>query len=140
MEAGTSSPYASILIVVVLIAIGWLIGQMFPWRRLRHPVARVSGDGGIDYLIYDVDYTITRDSNKRTEVELKGHIYDFSSGEGKVYVSAETFSPSPIADEMHRIHNAGAMICSLRPAEKRSKRKDDSGDRSPVTVEPPEED
>ena len=140
MEAATTSSYADIFLLVALPAVGWLIGQMFPWRRLRHPVGRVSGDGGIDYLLYDVDYTIKRDSSKRTEVELKGHLFELGSGEGKVYVTAEAFSPSPIADEMHRIHNAGAMICSLRPAEKRSKRKDKSGDRPPITVEPPEED
>ena len=140
MDDGTSSIYASILVVLFLIAIGWIIGQVITWRRLRHPVSRVSGDGGIDYLLHDVDYTITRDGGKqRTKVELKGHIYDFESNE-RIHVSVETLSPSRAADEMHRIHNAGAMICSLRPAEKRSKRKENSGDRPPVTVVPPEKD
>ena len=146
MEDGASSPYVFILGVLLLLAIGWLIGQLFPWTRSKAKETpqpsfnRVSRDGGIDYLLYDVDYTITRDSSKRTKVELKGHHYDLDSGEGKVYVSAATLSPSPIAEEMHRIHNAGAMICSLRPAKKRSKPNDKCGDRPPVTVKPPGED
>ena len=135
MEEGTVSLFFPILVMVGLVAVGWMFGQMFPWRRLRHPFGRVSGDGGIEYTLYDVDYTITRDKSKRAKVELKGHYFDFEANNEQVSVSAAAFSPSPITDEMHRIHNAGAMICLLKPAEKRSKRKNNGGDRPPISVD-----
>ena len=135
MEEGTLTPGA-IFSLLVLVVCGWFLGQMFPWKRIRRLAGRVSGEGGIDYVLYDVNYTVTRDRSKRTEVELKGHFYEFADTE-KVYVSVEALSPSRIAEELHRIHAAGAMICSLRPAEKRRKGKD-NGDREPITVDPGE--
>ena len=138
MEGETSlvSTFFPILLLVVL---GWFFGQMFPWRRFRRLAGRVSGDGGVDYLIYDVGYTVESDRSKRTVVELKSHFYGgsgaaFDSDES-VYITVKVPSPSPIADELHRIHNAGAMICSLRPAEKRSNANKIDGDRAPVRVE-----
>ena len=143
MDDGASSSYVLIFGAVLLVAIGWLIGRMFPWAPSKKgpqpSFDRVSGDGGIDYLLHNVDYTVTKDSSKRAKVELKGHLYDVGRGESKLYISAEAGSPSPVADEMHRIHNAGVMICSLRPAEKETEREGKNGDRPPVIVDLPEQ-
>ena len=140
MEDGTSLTLASILMLLTLLALGWLIGQILPWKRSKRPVDLVSSDGGMDYVVRDLNYTVKSDSGNRTKVELRGHIHDHDLGFGILYVSAETISPSPVADEMHRIHNAGAMLCSLRPAEERGKHTDNSGDRPPITLEPPKKD
>ena len=140
MEEGASTIVTGIIFMVILFVFGWLSGQIFTWRRLKRPLGHVSSDGGIDYLLTDVKYKVTTDNKKRTNVELASSIYETESIEGKIYISVETFSPSPVADEMHRIHNAGAMICSLRPAERRGKHTDNRGDRPPVTVVPSEKD
>lgn len=142
MEGG-SSLLSTVFPILVLVVLGWFFGQLFPWRRLRRLAGRVSGDGGVDYLIYDVGYTVESDRSKRTVVELKSHFYGngaaFDSDES-VYITVKVPSPSPVADELHRIHNAGAMICSLRPAEKRRNVKQKDGDRAPVRVEQSEGD
>ena len=48
MEDGMSSAYAVIVVGVAVFVLGWICGQIFPWRCLRHPVARISGEGGIE--------------------------------------------------------------------------------------------
>ena len=128
---------SSVVLTVVLLVIGWFVGNLFPWRHLRRLAGRVSGGGGVDYLIRDVKHTVESDKSNRTLVQLSCHLFDFAAFDSNesVYITVKTPSPSPVADELHRIHNAGAMVCSLRPAVKRPdvKRKDD--ELAPVRVE-----
>lgn len=125
MEDGMSSPYAVLLGGVVALVCGWVIGQVVPWRRGWRSVVRASGDGGIEWVLRDVNYTVKRDGKKRTRVRLEGSLHEF--GGDNIYVSAETVSSSPIADEMHRLHAAGAMVCSVRPAVKGRRTAEQSG-------------
>jgi hypothetical protein len=121
MEEATTSLYGAIFVAVMAFVSGWLFGQIIPWRRLRHPLGRISGDGGIEYVLHDLEYNIKRDGSNRTTVELRGSLFDPGVLEEAVRVSITTRTPSPVADELHRIHTAGAMVCVLRSAEKGSK-------------------
>lgn len=121
MEEATTSLYGAISVAVMALVSGWLFGQVFPWRRLRHPLGRVCGDGGIEYVLRGLEYDIKRDGSNRTTVELRGSLFDPGMRRMAVHVSIAAWTPSPVADELNRIHTAGAMVCVLRSAEKGSK-------------------
>lgn len=121
MEEATKSLYGAIFVAVMAFIFGWVLGQGFPWRRLRHPLGRISGDGGIEYVLRDLEYSIKHDRSHRATVELRGSLFDPGMRRLAVHVSITTWTPSPVADELNRIHTAGAMVCVLRAAGKGSK-------------------
>ena len=61
-------------------------------------------------------------------MELNGSIYDIGEDDRvSVYISAKSVPSSPVADELRRIHAAGGMFCSMRPAQKMRKTAEQSG-------------
>ena len=136
MEEATTSLHGAIFVAVMAFVSGWLFGQVIPWRRLRHPLGRISGDGGIEYVLHDLEYNIKRNrSDRRTTVELRGSLFDDGVREEAVHVSIATWTPSPVADELHRIHTAGAMACVVRSAEKGSRTGEQPGQpRDPMRM------
>ena len=135
MEDGTSTVYMAVLFPLTLL-FGWILGHLVTWSRLRRPLGRVSGDGGIEYLLDKLDHTAKRGSDNRSSVQLTG--VSHGASDDMLYVSVTVPSASPLAEELDRVHSAGAMFCSLRPGEKRRNVKD-TEDRPPISVVPDKE-
>ena len=124
MENGDATVFVVYAVAVAIFASGWLFGQGVPSRRMRElfkkrrPPLSAEG-GGVDFVVEDVKYTVS-EARERSHVEMVASIYDYENDYAqrihRFYLSLEANTPGPVANELHRIHNAGAMICSIRAA------------------------
>ena len=127
-----------LFVILVLFVSGWFMGQMYPLRRLRRLAGRRAKDGGIDYLLYNLDYTVkTPGDGKRTEVKFSSYFHGVGGmwdSDEHMHVDVTVPGPGAIADELHRIHSTGAMIVSLRPVEARMAPRNNRTDQQPPVL------